>query len=328
MTNFRALLTEIHPDGTAQTHVRQLDITMLPDNPVLIRVAYSSLNYKDALSASGHKGITRNFPHIPGIDAAGIVENDSSGQFSKGARVIVTGFDLGMNTYGGLSEYIRVPAEWVVEIPDQLTFLAAMHWGTAGLTAAMAVDALIQNQISPDRGEILVTGASGGVGVMSIQLLKKLGYSVVALSGKPELSNGLMELGASQVRDRQAFLEVSSKALFPMEFAGAIDTLGGDFLVQVVKKLKFGGSVAVCGMAAGVELPMQVYPFILRGIRMLGIYSADSALTYKKALWAKIANEWALENPLFGQVISLEEVPAILERMLVGTSHGRYIVKI
>ncbi len=328
MSSFRALLTEINPDGKAHTQVQSLDISFLPAHPVLIRVEYSSLNYKDALSASGHKGITRNFPHIPGIDAAGIVEEDLSGHFAKGTRVLVTGFDLGMNTHGGLSELIRVPAEWVIELPAGLNSNVAMQWGTAGLTAAMAVDALISNQITPDRGEILITGATGGVGMMSIKLLNHLGYSVVALSGKPELESRLIAAGASRVISRQQFAEEPPRALYSMDFAGAIDTLGGDYLVQVVKRLKFAGAVAVCGMAAGVELPLQVYPFILRGVRMLGIYSADSPLAYKKSLWDKIANEWSLNLPDLVHEISLAEVPSTLEGMLAANTNGRYLVKI
>ncbi len=328
MSDFRALLTEINPDGKAHTQVESIDFSFLPEHPVSIRVEYSSLNYKDALSANGHKGITRNFPHIPGIDAAGIVEEDLSGHFAKGTRVIVTGFDLGMNTHGGLSEYIRVPAEWVIELPSGLDAKVAMQWGTAGLTAAMAVEALISNQITPDRGEILVTGATGGVGMMSIKLLNHLGYSVVALSGKPELETGLIAAGALRVISRQQFAEEPPRALYSMDFAGAVDTLGGDYLVQVVKRLKFGGAVAVCGMAAGVELPMQVYPFILRGVRMLGIYSADSPLSYKQSLWDKIAHEWSLVLDDLVHEISLEEVPATLEAMLAAQTSGRYLVKI
>ena len=203
-----------------------------------------------------------------------------------------------------------------------------MQWGTAGLTAAMAVDALVANQVTSDKGDVFVTGASGGVGMIGIRLLSHLGYSVVALSGKPELAETLKVLGASRVIARQEFAEEPVRALYAMEYAGAIDTLGGDYLVQVVKRLKFGGAVAVCGMASGVELPMQVYPFILRGARMLGIYSADSPLDYKQQLWAKIAEDWSLNLADFCQEITLEQAPSVLSSMLAGTSSGRYLVKI
>jgi acrylyl-CoA reductase (NADPH) len=328
MQSFRALVTEISSVGQASTALQILPLTFLPESEVLIKVAYSSLNYKDALSASGHKGITRNFPHIPGIDAAGVVVSDVSGKFPTGTRVLVTGFDMGMNSHGGLSEYIRVPANWVIEIPAQLPSRIAMQWGTAGLTAAMAVEALIANQLSPEKGEVLVTGATGGVGMISIRLLSHLGFSVVALSGKPALEETLKGLGASRVISRQHFSEEPVKALYPMEYAGAIDTLGGDYLVQVVKRLNFGGSVAVCGMAAGVELPLQAYPFILRGTRMLGIYSAESPLSYKQVLWDKIAEIWSVDLEGLSQEINLEEVPAVFEKMLAGNSSGRFLVKI
>jgi alcohol dehydrogenase len=328
MQNFRALVTEINTEGKAKNEVQSLPRSFIPLDGVLIRVQYSSLNYKDALSANGHKGITRNYPHIPGIDAAGIVEEDTSGTFLAGTRVLVTGFDLGMNAHGGLSEYICVPVDWVIEIPPSLPTRTAMQWGTAGLTSAMAIDALISNQVRTEKGDVLVTGASGGVGMISIQLLKHLGYSVVALNGKPNLDKSLIDLGATRIISRQKFSEEPARALYAMEYAGAIDTLGGDYLVQVVKRLKYGGSVAVCGMAAGVDIPLQVFPFILRGIRMLGIYSAESALAYKQKLWTSIANEWALQLDSISQEISLEEVPGILEKMLMGTSSGRYIVKI
>mgnify|MGYP000001540516 CR=1 FL=1 len=328
MQTFRALVTEISSDGKASTELQNLPLTFLPASEVLIRVAYSSLNYKDALSASGHKGITRNFPHIPGIDAAGVVVKDETGTFKAGTRVLVTGFDLGMNAHGGLSEYIAVPAQWVVEIPNQLSTRTAMQWGTAGLTAAMAIDALISNQVLPEKGEILVTGASGGVGMIGIRLLSHLGYEVVALSGKPEMDATLKSIGAARVISRQDFAAEPVRALYAMEYAGAIDTLGGDYLVQVVKRLKYGGAVAVCGMAAGVELPMQVYPFILRGTRMLGIYSADSPIAYKQALWEKIANSWSVDLEDFSQEIELKDVATTLEKMLAGKSSGRYLVKI
>jgi acrylyl-CoA reductase (NADPH) len=328
MQTFRALVTEISSDGKASTELQNLPLTFLPTSEVLIKVAYSSLNYKDALSASGHKGITRNFPHIPGIDAAGVVVNDQTGTFKAGTRVLVTGFDLGMNAHGGLSEYIAVPAQWVVEIPNQLSTRTAMQWGTAGLTAAMAIDALISNQVLPEKGEILVTGASGGVGMIGIRLLSHLGYEVVALSGKPEMDATLKSIGAARVISRQDFAAEPVRALYAMEYAGAIDTLGGDYLVQVVKRLKYGGAVAVCGMASGVELPMQVYPFILRGTRMLGIYSADSPIAYKQALWEKIANSWSVDLEDFSQEIELKDVATTLEKMLAGKSSGRYLVKI
>ena len=328
MEQFKALWTKEQEDGSFETSLQELSIEVLGPHEVLVQVLYSSLNYKDALSANGHRGITQHFPHIPGIDAAGIILHDASGQFQAGEQVIITGFDLGMNTHGGLGELIRVPASWIVPLPTNLSLKRAMQIGTAGLTAGMAVLALQQNQISPSSGEILVTGASGGVGMCAIKLLHHLGYEVVALSGKAEMKEVLLNIGASRVIDRLEFMAEKPRTLYPMSFAGGIDTVGGDVLVKLIKSLKFAGSVAVCGMAGGVELPLQVYPFILRGARMLGIYSADAPLEKKKEIWRLYANDWNYELDSITEVISLTHAPEKLSMMIEGRSHGRYVVQI
>lgn len=328
MEQFKALWTKEQEDGSFETSLQELPIEVLGPHEVLVQVLYSSLNYKDALSANGHRGITQHFPHIPGIDAAGIILHDASGQFQAGEQVIITGFDLGMNTHGGLGELIRVPASWIVPLPTNLSLKRAMQIGTAGLTAGMAVLALQQNQISPSSGEILVTGASGGVGMCAIKLLHHLGYEVVALSGKAEMKDVLLNIGASRVIDRLEFMAEKPRTLYPMSFAGGIDTVGGDVLVKLIKSLKFAGSVAVCGMAGGVELPLQVYPFILRGARMLGIYSADAPLEKKKEIWRLYANDWNYELDSITEVISLTHAPEKLSMMIEGRTHGRYVVQI
>ncbi len=328
MEHFKALWTVEQEDGSFDTSLQELSTDILGSHEVLVQVVYSSLNYKDALSAHGHRGITQQFPHIPGIDAAGIILNDPIGQFQSGDQVIVTGFDLGMNTHGGLSELIRVPASWIVPLPTNLSLKRSMQLGTAGLTAGMAVLALQQNQIFPESGEIFVTGASGGVGMCAIKLLHHLGYQVVALSGKPDLTETLMTIGASRVIDRNEFMAEKPRTLYPMTFAGGIDTVGGDVLVKLMKSLKLAGSVAVCGMAGGIDLPLQVYPFILRGARMLGIYSADSPWEKKKEIWHLYANEWNYELDSITEIISLAEAPDKLNRMIEGRSHGRYVVQI
>ncbi len=328
MEQFKALWTKEQEDGSFETSLQELSIEVLGPHEVLVQVLYSSLNYKDALSANGHRGITQHLPHIPGIDAAGIILHDASGQFQAGEQVIITGFDLGMNTHGGLGELIRVPASWIVPLPTNLSLKRAMQIGTAGLTAGMAVLALQQNQISPSSGEILVTGASGGVGMCAIKLLHHLGYEVVALSGKAEMKDVLLNIGASRVIDRLEFMAEKPRTLYPMSFAGGIDTVGGNVLVKLIKSLKFAGSVAVCGMAGGVELPLQVYPFILRGARMLGIYSADAPLEKKKEIWRLYANDWNYELDSITEVISLTHAPEKLSMMIEGRTHGRYVVQI
>ena len=328
MEYFKALWTEEIQDGSFNTSLQVLSTEILASQEVLVQVLYSSLNYKDALSANGHRGITQHFPHIPGIDAAGIVLHDATGQFQSGDQVIITGFDLGMNTHGGLAELISVPASWIVKLPMQVPLKKSMQIGTAGLTSGMAVRALQQNQIFPSSGEILVTGASGGVGMCAIKLLHHLGYQVVALTGKPEMADALLKIGASRVIDRLEFMSEKPRTLYPMTFAGGIDTVGGEVLVKLIKSLQFAGSVAVCGMAGGVDLPLQVYPFILRGARVLGIYSADSPLEKKQEIWNLYADDWNFELDSITEVISLGEAPDKLKLMLEGLSHGRYLVQI
>lgn len=328
MDTFQALWTTESSEGVFTTSMQSLPFEILGNQEVLIRVNYSSLNYKDALSASGHRGITRDFPHIPGIDAAGVVVSDQRGIFHPGDEVIVTGFDQGMNSHGGLSEYISVPGDWVIAMPSGLTVRSAMQLGTAGLTAGLAIQALLANGLSPNSGEILVTGATGGVGMIAVTLLAKLQFNVVAMCGKPELDEKLMELGAKRIVRRQEFLAEKPRALYPMQFAGAIDVLGGDVLVKLLKSLSYDGVVAACGMASGVDLPLQVYPFILRGTRLIGIYSADAPLTRKQEIWQLLGSEWVVPIEDLSNEITLEEAPKILDDFLANRSSGRYVIKI
>lgn len=327
METFKGLWTSERVDGTYVTTISNIPMDVLNSELVLVQVLYSSLNYKDALSSSGHRGITRNFPHIPGIDAAGIVINDPTGNFKPGSKVIITGFDLGMNSHGGLSEYVSVPSTWIIKLPKELSLEKSMQIGTAGLTAGMAMLALQQNGILPIHGPIVVSGATGGVGMCSILLLKQLGYEVIAITGKKELHDFLKSIGVDEIIDREEFLEEKMKALYSMRFAGAIDTVGGDTLIKILKSLKAGGSVAACGMASSVELSLQIYPFILRGARLLGIYSADSPLELKQKVWNKWAKEWDFPINKIVKTITLEEAPEIMQDMLAGKTSGRYLVK-
>jgi alcohol dehydrogenase len=326
METFKGLWTS-EKEGTYVTSVSDIPVGILNTEQVLVQVFYSSLNYKDALSSTGHRGITRNFPHIPGIDAAGIVINDPTGNFKSGSQVIITGFDLGMNAHGGLSEYVSVPPTWVIKLPKGLSLEKSMQIGTAGLTAGMAILALQQNGVKPNSGPIVVSGATGGVGMCSILLLKQLGYQVIAITGKRELHDFLKSIGVDEILDREEFLKEKTKALYSMQFSGAIDTLGGDTLIKILKSLKAGGSVAACGMASSVDLNLQIYPFILRGARLLGIYSADSPLELKRKIWNKLANEWNFPLEKIVKTITLEQAPKIMQDMLVGKTSGRYLVK-
>ncbi|MCP5160466.1 MAG: YhdH/YhfP family quinone oxidoreductase [Hahellaceae bacterium] len=309
-----------------ETAIQLCETDDLPAGEVLIKVAYSSLNFKDALSASGNKGVTRTYPHTPGIDAAGVVAASDSPLFAVGDEVIVTGYDLGMNTAGGLGEYIRVPAQWCVRRPEALTLKESMIWGTAGITAALSVNKLLQRGLTPDKGEVLVTGASGGVGSVAVALLAKLGFSVVAVSGKAEAGDYCSALGASRVVRRDAIAE-SNKPLLKEQWAAAIDCVGGEALGSVIKQLKAGGVVTTCGLTAGTNFNATVFPFILRGVELLGIDSVEIPIELKSEMWSKIAGEWRISWPDTAVTeVSLDEVAPYLDAILAGQQYGRVIV--
>lgn len=328
MDFFNALWTSEMPDGHFETSLQPLPFHTLKSDRVLIQVSYSSLNYKDALSANGHQGITRDFPHIPGIDAVGKIMEDPSGAFEPGQEVIVTGFDLGMNTHGGLAEYISVPASWIISLPHGMSALKAMQWGTAGLTAGMALAALWHHGVRPNQGEIVVTGATGGVGLISILLLKHLGFQVAAITGKVDQNDFLKQMGVDRLIDREEFLSEKPRALYPMQFAGAIDVVGGEVLAKIIKSLHLGAAVSACGMASSVDLPLQIYPFILRGASLLGIYSADSPIEKKQEIWDKLANAWNIPLDAISRTISLAEAPVYLAKIREGNHIGRTVVQI
>ena len=282
---FKALITEKTDDGY-QSRVGDKNLEDLPEGDVLVRVAWSSLNYKDALSASGNKGVTRSFPHTPGIDAAGVVEEAGEGPFSVGDAVICTGYDLGMNTSGGYGDYIRVPAEWLAPLPAGLSAREAMVLGTAGLTAALCVEALIDTGLQPEQGEVLVTGATGGVGSVAVSILSNLGFKVVAATGKQDAHDWLRDLGAADIIGRDALLEGIEKPVLKPRWAGVVDCVGGDILVNALKSLQYGGSAACCGLTASPKLEnATVFPFILRGVNLLGVDSVELPCEVKQQMW-------------------------------------------
>jgi acrylyl-CoA reductase (NADPH) len=328
MSSFSALQARENAAGQFEQVVIQREIDDLPSGELLIRVQYSSVNYKDALSASGNRGVTRQFPHTPGIDAAGVVEASGVAEFATGDEVIVTGYDLGMNTAGGFGQYIRIPAAWALKRPKGLTLREAMILGTAGLTAALCVDKLEQAGVTPDAGPILVTGASGGVGSVAVSLLSKLGYSVTAATGKPDQVAFLKALGAQEVIDRSQLLEGSERALLKERWGGAVDCVGGDILVTVLKSLRYGASAACCGLTAGVALNASVLPFILRGVNLLGVDSVELPLVAKASMWDRLSLQWKLDlEPLVTEV-SLAQLPQTIERMLAGQQTGRVLVNL
>jgi putative YhdH/YhfP family quinone oxidoreductase len=307
----------------------QRQVSDLPAGEVLVRVHYSALNYKDALSSVGNKGVTRNYPHTPGIDAAGIVEESQSSDFKVGDEVIVTSYDLGMNTSGGLSEYIRVPARWIVAMPTGLSMREAMINGTAGFTAALCINALINNGLSPDKGKVLVTGSTGGVGILAVAMLKKLGFEVTAVTGKPEAHEFLLKVGASEIISREAMDDKSGRPMLKSVYAGVIDTVGGNILATALKSLNYGGAAAICGLVASPDLPTSVLPFILRGNTLFGIDSAECPMPLRQEIWKKVATEYKPINlSLLATEITLEEVPKKLDIMLNGGTIGKSLVNL
>jgi acrylyl-CoA reductase (NADPH) len=326
-TAFRAMVVEESADHRFVRHIKNKTVSDLPEGDVLIKVHYSSLNYKDALSATGNKGVTKRFPHTPGIDAAGEVAQSASSDFQVGDAVLVTGYDLGMNTSGGFGQYIRVPAEWVVPVPPALTFKQSMVLGTAGLTAGLSLLKLEQAGILPETGPILVTGASGGVGSLAVAMLAGSGYSAVAASGKSEARELLMDLGAKEILGREAVMDKTAKPLLPARFAGVIDTVGGDILSFAIRSTQYGGTIASCGNAASGDLPLTVYPFILRGVTLTGIDSAGCPMSIRRMVWQRLAGDWKIAHmDRITTEIGLEDLNARIDTMLAGGNVGRCIV--
>jgi len=307
--------------------VVQKNIGALPAGDVVIRVKYSSLNYKDALSASGNSGVTKDYPHTPGIDAAGTVVESVDPTWRVGDEVICSGYDLGMNTPGGFGQYIRVPGSWVVHKPQGLSLLESMQLGTAGFTAAQCLLHFEQNGLAPSKGPILVTGATGGVGTMAILLLHKLGYEVIAATGKVSEHEYLSSLGASSILDRQELLRGSEKQLLPIRWGGVIDTVGGGPLATAIKSTGFDGVVACCGNVASGGLPLTVYPFILRGVHLIGVYSANCPMAKRVLVWEKLAREWKLDGlSRISRTVKLTQLEDAIQAMLAGRSRGRWVV--
>lgn len=306
--------------------IRTLSIDNLPEGDVLIRVHYSSLNYKDTLSATGNKGVTKNYPHTPGIDASGIVEYSVNDKFRTGDKVIVTGFDLGMNTAGGFGQYIRVPADWVVKLPDGLSLKETMIIGTAGFTAAISVLRLSE-LLKPIDGKIIVSGATGGVGSISLILLTKLGYQTVAITGKDSEHAFLQNTGCKEIISRLEFQSPDKRPLLSARYAGAIDTVGGTVLENILKTLKPMGAVTTCGSVSSTLLNTTVFPFILRGNTLIGISAQNYPAELRTGLWNKLANEWKPDNlNELCTVIKLNELKNKMDLMINGKLMGRTIV--
>jgi putative YhdH/YhfP family quinone oxidoreductase len=325
---FNAYWVTEQSDGSFKNQVIQRSTDDLPQNGVLIKVAYSSLNYKDALSATGNKGVTRRYPHTPGIDAAGTVVESISEKFQNGEQVIVTGYDLGMNTMGGFGEYINVPAEWVVPLPEGLSQKECMILGTAGFTAALSMHHLLRCGQKPEDGPLLVTGASGGVGSISVAIASKLSFNVTASSGKTDQHQYLQKLGAQTIIGRSDVDDQTGRMLLRPLWAAAIDTVGGNTLATILKSLKTHGNVASCGNVASPLLNTSVFPFILNGVNLLGVNSATTPMDLRLKLWDNLANAW---KPDFQQIktniVGLDEIHLSIDKILKGEITGRVVLE-
>ena len=324
---FKALLVEQPEKKVFTRSVVTRSTDDLPAGELLVRVHYSSLNYKDALSATGNPGVTREFPHTPGIDAAGEVISCTDGSFQPGDRVIVTSYDLGMETDGGFGQMIRVPSKWALKLPEGLSLKESMMLGTAGLTAALSVHELVKNGITPASGPVLVTGATGGVGSLAVAILAKAGYRVTAVTGKLDQAGYLQGLGAEQVIDRETLLAGNERPMLKATWAGVVDCVGGAMLAAAIKSSAHWGVVTCCGLVGSPDLPINVFPFILRGVRLIGIDSAECPHEPRSIVWQQLAAEWKPEQ-LAEMVdeVSLGGLEEKIQTMLKGGLKRRVLV--
>lgn len=329
MEKFRALWVEEIGDGRVARRVVERDIDQLPPNEVLVRVLYSSLNYKDALSANGNRGVTRVYPHTPGIDAAGLVEESASPLFAAGDKVLAAAPELGVSIPGGFGQFVRVPAARLFHLPVGLTLRESMMLGTAGYTAAMMIAELVKNEVRSDSGDILVTGATGGVGSLGVAILAKIGYHVVAATSKTGQIDYLKRLGAGEVISSDAVNDKSDRALLSARWAGVLDTVGGNYLSTAIRGAKPGGVVTACGNAASPELHLTVFPFILRGVRLIGADATQANSEERVKIWQKLAADWKpdmLESMV--REVNLDGLSAEIDTILRGGQIGRVLVNL
>jgi len=316
-------------DGKSSGRFVAMTLDELDPGEVVIRVAYSSINYKDALAATGAGKVIRRFPCVGGVDAAGVVESSQDARFKPGDEVIVTGYDMGVAHDGGFAEYVRVPADWVVRLPQGLSLFDAMALGTAGFTAALAIYRLEQNELSPEKGKVIVTGATGGVGSLAVQMLAQLGYHVVALTGKDDEHDYLHMLGASEILPRNAIDLNNTRPLEQAQWAGALDAVGGAVLSWLTRSMRQNGAIASFGNAGGAELHTTVYPFILRGVRLIGIDSAATVMPLREKIWQRLSTDLHPDKlERVAHPIAFSRLPETFQKMLQGQSRGRVVVRI
>jgi putative YhdH/YhfP family quinone oxidoreductase len=327
-SNIDCFLVSQQDDGHNAGTVASITYDQLPEGDLLVESNYSSLNYKDALASIGHRGIVKRLPHIPGIDLVGTVRESQDNRYPVGSQVLMGGSGFGTDRWGGWSKYIRLKADEVMALPSGISAREAMSLGTAGFTAAQCIRSLLAHQVHPAAGEIIVSGATGGVGTLAIMMLNKIGFKTCAVTGKTDQHAWLRELGADHVIDRQELLAENKKPLLTGRWAGGVDTVGGDLLSVILKQTLPRGCVTACGMAASNDLQTTVFPFILRGVTLAGIDSAGCPIGERQEIWQQLAENWVPQrlNALVTE-ISLSEIKRYTEEMLAGQAHGRVVLK-
>ena len=322
---YKAYLVEEN-NGEYIGSVKELDTPVLQEGRLLIKVKYSSLNYKDALAATGAKGVVRSYPFVPGVDVAGVIIESSSDDFIPGDEVIATGYKIGMAEFGGFGEIVHLPSEWVVKLPENLSLYNAMCHGTAGITAAECVNKIIKVGIS-NALPVLVSGATGGVGSIAVSLLSKLGYEVHAITGKPDENEKLTSMGATKIIARNDFMSEPLKPLDKAVYSSAVDTVGGEMLAKMVSMISNHGIVSCCGNVGGAMFTSSVFPFILRGVQLSGVDSAESPIDLKKELWNLLANEWQIDLNNQTKTVNIKEIDSEIKKILDGGQIGRVVIK-
>ena len=322
---YKAYLVEEN-EGKYNGQIKELEMSSLDDGNVIIKVHYSSLNYKDALASSGAKGVVRSYPFVPGIDVAGEIIESSNPEFVAGDNVVATGYKIGMSVYGGFGELVQLPAKWVLKLPDALNSFDSMCYGTAGITAAACVKKIVDADVS-NQLPVLVSGATGGVGSVSVGILAKLGYEVHAISGKQDEIETLKIMGASKVILRDDYTNEPAKALDKAIYGGAVDTVGGEILAKMISMVANHGVVSCCGNVAGAMFTSSVFPFILRGVQLSGIDSAESSLTLKKELWNLLSDQWSLNLTDHIKTIQIDGIGDEVKKILEGNQVGRVVIK-
>ena len=322
---YRAYYIE-EKDGVFSGSIKILETPEPHDNEVLISVSYSSLNFKDALCATGVKGVAASYPFVPGIDAVGTVAKSKTDAFAEGDKVICSGYKLGMSVNGGFGNLICVPSEWIVPLPKTLSDFEAMSYGVAGLTSAACIKSILDKGVI-DSLPMVVSGATGGVGSVAAGILSKIGFSVTAVTGKSNEDKFLHQIGCENIINREEFLEGGVRPLDKTAFGGGVDTVGGDILAKILSQTAQKGSIACCGNVAGASFQSSVFPFILRGISLLGIDSAESSIELKKHLWEKLGDEWKLDLSEQTKTIQLDQLNSEIEKIIKGLQLGRVVIK-